>query len=58
MPLTFVFADTTTAKVDNAVAVLEQDGRRYWAPRRYDSLSRLESASGVATPHLLLPDQP
>ncbi|MGF1344500.1 replication-relaxation family protein [Streptomyces flavovirens] len=38
VPLAFVFADTTEAKVDNAVAVLEEAGRRYWAPRRYDSL--------------------
>ncbi|MCX5387521.1 replication-relaxation family protein [Streptomyces sp. NBC_00083] len=38
VPLAFVFADTTEEKVDNAVAVLEEDGRRYWAPRRYDSL--------------------
>lgn len=37
-PLTaFVFADTTEAKVDNTVAALEEAGRRYWAPRRYDS---------------------
>ncbi|MFE4279746.1 hypothetical protein ACFRSX_34585 [Streptomyces goshikiensis] len=38
VPLAFVFADTTEAKVDNAVAVLEEAGRRYWAPRRYESL--------------------
>ncbi|MEU1519950.1 hypothetical protein ABZ490_48910 [Streptomyces sp. NPDC005811] len=38
VPVAFVFADTTTAKVDNAVAVLEEAGRRYWVPRRYDSL--------------------
>ncbi|MFI7359519.1 replication-relaxation family protein [Streptomyces avidinii] len=38
VPLAFVFADTTEAKVDNAVAALEEAGRRYWAPRRYDSL--------------------
>ncbi|MFE5900910.1 hypothetical protein ACFQ67_26345 [Streptomyces sp. NPDC056488] len=38
VPVAFVFADTTKAKVDNAVAALERDGRRYWAPRRYDSL--------------------
>ncbi|MFE6225821.1 hypothetical protein [Streptomyces sp. NPDC057854] len=36
-PLVFVFADTTEAKVANTVAVLEEAGRRYWAPRRYDS---------------------
>ncbi|MFJ1730921.1 hypothetical protein [Streptomyces sp. NPDC088254] len=29
---------TTEAKVDNTVAVLEEAGRRYWAPRRYDTL--------------------
>ncbi|MEV6810160.1 hypothetical protein [Streptomyces sp. NPDC051129] len=38
VPLAFVFADTTEAKVDNTVKVLEEAGRRYWAPRRYDSL--------------------
>ncbi|MGW4549944.1 replication-relaxation family protein [Streptomyces violaceorubidus] len=38
VPLAFVFADTTETKVANTVAVLEEDGRRYWAPRRYDSL--------------------
>ncbi|MFC8928737.1 hypothetical protein ACFT43_23105 [Streptomyces albidoflavus] len=38
VPLAFVFADTTAAKVANTVAVLEEDGRRYWALRRYDSL--------------------
>jgi protein involved in plasmid replication-relaxation len=38
VPLAFVFADTAEAKVDNAVAALEEAGRRYWAPRRYDSL--------------------
>ncbi|MFD4667994.1 hypothetical protein [Streptomyces halstedii] len=38
VPLAFVFADTTTTKVANTVAVLEEIGRRYWAPRRYDSL--------------------
>ncbi|MFF8287485.1 hypothetical protein ACF06W_32875 [Streptomyces albus] len=38
VPLAFVFADTTEAKVANTVAVLEQAGRRYWAPRRYDTL--------------------
>ncbi|MEU4878725.1 hypothetical protein [Streptomyces sp. NPDC021608] len=37
MPVAFVFADTTTAKVANTVAVLAEAGRRYWAPRRYDS---------------------
>ncbi|MFJ8755204.1 replication-relaxation family protein [Streptomyces sp. NPDC102441] len=38
VPLAFVFADTTEAKVDNTVAVLEEAGRRYWAPRRYETL--------------------
>ncbi|MBB4161763.1 hypothetical protein [Streptomyces cinereoruber] len=38
VPLAFVFADTTTAKVANTVAALEQDGRCYWAPRRYGTL--------------------
>ncbi|WP_222514852.1 replication-relaxation family protein [Streptomyces salinarius] len=38
VPLAFVFADTTEAKVANTVAVLEEAGRRYWVPRRYDSL--------------------
>ncbi|TXS76054.1 hypothetical protein [Streptomyces sp. sk2.1] len=38
VPVAFVFADTTEEKVDNAVAALEKAGRRYWAPRRYDSL--------------------
>ncbi|TBO58158.1 hypothetical protein EYS09_18895 [Streptomyces kasugaensis] len=38
VPVAFVFADTTEAKVANTVAVLEEAGRRYWAPRRYDSL--------------------
>jgi hypothetical protein len=38
VPVAFVFADTTEAKVSNTVAVLEEAGRRYWAPRRYDTL--------------------
>ncbi|MFC8176686.1 hypothetical protein [Streptomyces sp. NPDC057325] len=38
VPLAFVFADTTGAKVANTVTVLEEAGRRYWAPRRYDTL--------------------
>ncbi|MFF7365854.1 hypothetical protein [Streptomyces sp. NPDC008125] len=38
VPLAFVFADTTEAKVANTVKVLEEDGRACWAPRRYDSL--------------------
>ncbi|MFJ7063158.1 hypothetical protein ACIQVA_36790 [Streptomyces microflavus] len=40
VPLAFVFADTTEAKVDNTVAVLEEAGRRYWAPRRYETYHR------------------
>lgn len=40
VPLAFVFADTTAAKVANTVAVLEEAGRRYWAPRRYDCFHR------------------
>lgn len=40
VPLAFVFADTTEAKVDNTVAVLEEAGRDYWAPRRYDTYHR------------------
>ncbi|MFB6999355.1 replication-relaxation family protein [Streptomyces virginiae] len=39
-PVAFVFADTTEAKVANTVAVLEEAGRRYWAPRRYESYHR------------------
>jgi hypothetical protein len=39
-PVAFVFADTTAAKVANTVAVLEEAGRRYWAPRRYDTYHR------------------
>ncbi|MFD9538202.1 hypothetical protein [Streptomyces sp. NPDC060010] len=39
MPLAFAFADTTAAKVANTVAVLAA-GRRYWAPRRYESYHR------------------
>jgi hypothetical protein len=38
VPVAFVFADTTEAKVANTVAVLEKAGRRYWAPRWYDTL--------------------
>ncbi|MFD6469598.1 hypothetical protein [Streptomyces goshikiensis] len=37
VPVAFVFADTTEAKVANTVKVLEESGRRYWAPRRYDT---------------------
>ncbi|MCX4632853.1 hypothetical protein [Streptomyces sp. NBC_01443] len=40
VPVAFVFADTTEAKVANTVAVLEEAGRRYWAPRRYDTFYR------------------
>ncbi|MHC3456103.1 hypothetical protein [Streptomyces prasinus] len=40
VPLAFVFADTTEAKVDNTVQVLKEAGRRYWAPRRYESYYR------------------
>jgi hypothetical protein len=39
-PVAFVFADTTEAKVANTVAVLEEAGRRYWAPRRYQTIHR------------------
>ncbi|MFD3519992.1 hypothetical protein [Streptomyces sp. NPDC058653] len=39
-PVAFVFADTTEAKVANTVAVLEEAGRDYWAPRRYDTYHR------------------
>ncbi|MFK4272595.1 hypothetical protein [Streptomyces milbemycinicus] len=39
-PVAFVFADTTAAKVANAVRVLEEIGRRYWAPHRYDTHHR------------------
>ncbi|MEU3595207.1 replication-relaxation family protein [Streptomyces filamentosus] len=38
VPLAFVFADTTETKVANTIAALEEADRRYWAPRRYDSL--------------------
>ncbi|OSZ59863.1 hypothetical protein OQI_13945 [Streptomyces pharetrae CZA14] len=40
VPLAFVFADTTEAKVDNTVKVLKEAGRRYWAPRRYGTYYR------------------
>lgn len=40
VPLAFVFADTTEAKVANTVAVLEEAGRRYWAPRRFQTIHR------------------
>ncbi|MFJ4343254.1 hypothetical protein [Streptomyces sp. NPDC088915] len=40
VPLAFVFADTTEAKVANTVAVLEAAGRRYWASRRFDTYHR------------------
>lgn len=39
MPLAFGFADTE-AKVANTVKVLEEAGRRYWAPRRYKTIHR------------------
>lgn len=39
-PVAFVFADTTDTKVANTVAVLEEAGRRYWAPRRYETYYR------------------
>lgn len=35
--MAFVFADTAEAKVSNTVNVLEESGRRYWAPRRYET---------------------
>lgn len=35
-----MFADTTDTKVANTVAVLEEAGRGYWAPRRYDTYHR------------------
>ncbi|MFD5662619.1 hypothetical protein [Streptomyces hirsutus] len=38
VPLAFVFADTTAVKVTDTVAVLEEAGRRYWAPRRYRTI--------------------
>ncbi|MFH8803855.1 hypothetical protein ACH4F6_30380 [Streptomyces sp. NPDC017936] len=38
--MAFVFAAATAAKVANTVAVPESTGRRYWAPRRYDSYHR------------------
>ncbi|MGW2772034.1 hypothetical protein ACWC4C_05685 [Streptomyces olivaceoviridis] len=37
VPLAFVFADTTAAKVDNTVKAIEEAGRRYWAPCRYET---------------------
>jgi len=40
VPVAFVFADTTEAKVDNTVKVIEEAGRRYWAPRRYETYYR------------------
>ncbi|MFJ5197605.1 hypothetical protein ACIQCQ_36860 [Streptomyces sp. NPDC088394] len=40
VPVAFVFADTTEAKADNTVAVLEEAGHDYWAPRRYDTYHR------------------
>ncbi|MFF4032958.1 hypothetical protein ACFYZ2_24925 [Streptomyces sviceus] len=40
VPVAFVFAHITKAKVDNTVKVLEEAGRRCWAPRRYDTYYR------------------
>lgn len=40
VPLAFVFADTTEAKVTHTVAALEEAARRYWAPRRYQTIHR------------------
>lgn len=40
VPVAFVFADTTEAKVHNTVKVLEEAGRRFWAPRRYETYYR------------------
>ncbi|MFE7046332.1 replication-relaxation family protein, partial [Streptomyces atratus] len=40
VPVAFVFADTTEAKVANTVKVLQEAGRRYWAPHRYDTYYR------------------
>ncbi|MDX5564404.1 replication-relaxation family protein [Streptomyces sp. ID05-04B] len=55
VPLAFVFADTTEAKVDNTVAVLEEAGRDYWAPRRYRTIHRGITARdyGQAVPVVL-----
>ncbi|MDJ0347104.1 replication-relaxation family protein [Streptomyces sp. H10-C2] len=39
-PVAFVFADTTHAKIANTVKVLQETGRKYWAPRRYDVYQR------------------
>ncbi|MEV5952008.1 hypothetical protein [Streptomyces sp. NPDC051993] len=39
-PVAFVFADTTDAKGANTVKALEEGGRRYWAPRRYEVYQR------------------
>ncbi|MFE2631499.1 hypothetical protein ACFXDP_26780 [Streptomyces sp. NPDC059374] len=38
--MAFVFADTTEAKAAHTVAVLEEAGRRCWAPRRYRTVHR------------------
>ncbi len=55
VPVAFVFADTTEAKVSNTVAVLEEAGRHYWAPRRYDTYHRGITARdyGQAVPVLV-----
>ncbi|WP_447034657.1 hypothetical protein [Streptomyces sp. DSM 118878] len=52
MPVAFVFADTTEAKVASAIAVLEEADRRYWMPRRYDTCHRRSTARdhGQAVP--------
>ncbi|MFF0305611.1 hypothetical protein ACFYTV_33500 [Streptomyces sp. NPDC004562] len=38
--MAFVCADTTEAKAAHTVAVLEEAGRRCWAPRRYRTVHR------------------
>lgn len=55
VPVAFVFADTTDRKVANTVAVLEEAGRHYWAPRRYDTYHRGITARdyGQAVPVLV-----
>ncbi|WP_404962019.1 hypothetical protein [Streptomyces sp. 147326] len=40
VPVAFVFADTTEAKVANTVKVLEEAGCGYWAPRRHETYHR------------------
>ncbi|MEU0276660.1 hypothetical protein ABZ129_33445, partial [Streptomyces sp. NPDC006307] len=46
VPVAFVFADTTEAKVANTVAVLEEADRRYWAPH---PTRRTAGGSGPST---------